>query len=70
MADNTRVGQSNKDDPAKVAAQGYAAMMAGKRRVVGGGSATRAQYLAGMVLPDVVKAAMHSLMAKPQRPAA
>ena len=70
MADNTRVGQSNKDDPAKVAAQGYTAMMAGKRRVVGGGSATRAQYFAGMVLPDVVKAAVHSLMAKPQRPAA
>jgi short-subunit dehydrogenase len=70
MADDTRVGQGNKDDPAKVAAQGYAAMMAGKRRVVGGGSATRAQYYAGIVLPDVVKAAMHTLMAKPQRPAA
>ena len=59
-----------RDVARRFAAQGYTAMMAGKRRVVGGGSATRAQYFAGMVLPDVVKAAVHSLMAKPQRPAA
>lgn len=66
MAESTRVGRSDKDDPAQVAAQGYAAMMAGKRRVVGGGTATMVQYLAGMVLPDPVKAAMHTWMAKPQ----
>jgi uncharacterized protein len=67
MADNTKIGQSSsKDDPAQVAAQGYRAMMAGKRRVVGGGMSTRAQYYAGIVLPDAVKAVMHSSMAKPR----
>jgi short-subunit dehydrogenase len=70
MARNTRVGQGSKDDPAQVAAQGFAALMAGKRRVVGGGLSTRAQYVAGMVLPDRVKAAVHALMARPQHRAA
>ena len=65
MADNTRVGRSSKDDPARVAAQGFAAMMAGKRRVVGGGLSTRVQYVAGVLLPDRAKAAMHAVMAKP-----
>jgi short-subunit dehydrogenase len=69
MADNTKIGQGSKDDPAQVAAQGFAAMMAGRRRVVGGGLSTRAQYVAGMVLPDRVKAAMHTMMAKPHRAA-
>src|SRR4051812_8972307 len=66
MADDTMVGRGPKDDPAQVAAQGFAALMAGKRRVVGGGLQTRAQYVAGTVLPDRVKAAMHTVMAKPR----
>ena len=66
MAGNTRVGQSSKDDPEQVAAQGYAALMAGKRRVVAGSVATRAQYVAGVLLPDPVKAAVHTVMAKPK----
>lgn len=66
MAHNTLVGRGRKDDPAQVAAQGFAAMMAGKPRVVGGGLQTRAQYLAAQVLPDRAKAAMHALMAKPR----
>jgi short-subunit dehydrogenase len=67
MADNTRIGQSSKDDPAQVAEQGYAALTAGRRRVVSGSISTRVQYVAGVVLPDPVKAAMHSMMAKPKR---
>jgi uncharacterized protein len=70
MADNTMIGRGSKDDAAKVAAQGYEALMAGKRRVVGGGLNTRAQYVANIVMPDRVKAVMHSLMAKPKKPAA
>jgi uncharacterized protein len=70
LADRTLIGKGSKDDPAQVAAQGFAAMMAGKRRVVGGGLNTKAQYLAGVVLPDRVKAAMHTVMAKPRKPAA
>jgi uncharacterized protein len=65
MASNTMIGRGSKDDPAEVAAQGYAALMAGKRRVVGGGVSTRAQYVAGVLLPDRAKSAMHALMAKP-----
>jgi short-subunit dehydrogenase len=64
------MGRSGKDDPAKVAAQGYAALMAGRRRVVGGGLQTRAQYMASIVLPDRVKATVHSVMAKPRGHAA
>jgi short-subunit dehydrogenase len=67
MADDTMIGRGPKDDPAQVAEQGFAALMAGKRRVVGGGLQTRAQYVAGTVLPDRVKAAMHTVMARPRR---
>jgi short-subunit dehydrogenase len=69
MADDTVVGRGSKDDPAQVAAQGFAAMMAGRRRVLGGGVQTKAQYVAGVLLPDRVKAAMHAVMAKPRKPA-
>jgi uncharacterized protein len=64
--ENTKMGQGHKDDAAQVAAQSYQALMAGKRRVVGGGISTRAAYYAGTVLPDAVKAVMHSAMAKPR----
>jgi short-subunit dehydrogenase len=66
MAANTLVGRGRKDDPAQVAAQGFAAMMAGKRRVVGGGLQTHAQYVLSEVLPDRAKAAMHAVLAKPR----
>lgn len=66
MADDTRVGQGSKDDPAQVAAQGFAAMEAGKGRVVGGGLNTRLQYWAGILLPDAAKSSMHAVMAKPK----
>jgi short-subunit dehydrogenase len=66
MAENTMVGRSSKDDPAQVAEQGFQALLAGRRRVVTGSLSTRAQYFAGMVLPDPVKAAVHSVMAKPR----
>ena len=66
MADNTRVGAGSKDDPAEVAAQGFAALMSGKRRVVGGSIGTKAQYVAGTLMPDRMKAAMHAVMAKPR----
>jgi short-subunit dehydrogenase len=66
MARNTLVGRSRKDDPAQVAEQGFAAMMAGKPRVVGGGLQTHAQYLIGQVLPDRAKALVHAVLAKPR----
>ncbi|SDR96075.1 Short-chain dehydrogenase [Friedmanniella luteola] len=64
--DDTRIGQGPKDDPADVAQQGYAALMAGKDRVVAASAMTKAQELAAKVLPDKAKAALHRVMAEPQ----
>lgn len=62
---DTKVGQSDKDDPAQVAAQGFDAMMAGKDKVVAGSWKTKAHGLANRVLPDSVKAQAHRDMAEP-----
>ncbi|WP_030294788.1 SDR family NAD(P)-dependent oxidoreductase [Streptomyces katrae] len=62
---DTKVGRSDKDDPAQVAAQGFEAMMAGKDKVVAGSWKTKAQGLANRVLPDSVKAEIHRGMAEP-----
>jgi short-subunit dehydrogenase len=51
--------------PAEVARQGYEALMAGKEKVVGGSLKNKAQTVAGMVVPDSVKAEMHRKMAQP-----
>jgi uncharacterized protein len=60
------VGQADKDDPARVAKQGFEAMLAGKNRVVAESLLTKAQELANKVLPDQVKAAVHRKMAEPK----
>jgi short-subunit dehydrogenase len=63
--DDTKVGQSSKDDPAEVAKQGFEALMKGKQRVVAGSLKTKAQGVANKVLPDKAKAAAHRQMAEP-----
>jgi short-subunit dehydrogenase len=65
MAEDTKVGQSEKDDPATVARQGFDALMNGDARVVGGGLRTKLQEAASKVMPDKAKAAMHRGMAEP-----
>ena len=62
---DTRVGTGKKDDPAQVAQQGFEALMAGERRVVGGSLRTKVSEAANKVLPDQVKAAVHKKMAEP-----
>lgn len=62
---DTKVGASEKDDPATVARQGVDALLAGSSRVTGGGLKTRLQDAASKVVPDKVKAAMHRGMAEP-----
>ena len=62
---DTKVGQSDKDDPATVARQGVEALLAGKPRVTGGGLMTRVQDAGSKVTPDRVKAALHRDMAEP-----
>ncbi|MEU4196852.1 SDR family NAD(P)-dependent oxidoreductase [Kribbella sp. NPDC026611] len=64
--DATPVGQAGKDDPAEVARQGLAALMAGKDRQVAASLKTRAQELAAKMTPDKVKAAMHRKLAEPE----
>jgi short-subunit dehydrogenase len=64
--DNTRVGQSEKDDPAEVAKQAFDALIAGKPRVVAESLKTKAQELANKVMPDKLKAATHRTMAEPK----
>lgn len=63
--EDTKVGQSKKDDPAQVAKQGFKALMDGEDKVVGGSLKTKAQAAANAVLPDRVKAETHRLMAEP-----
>ncbi|WP_229069978.1 SDR family oxidoreductase [Actinoplanes sp. DH11] len=63
--DDTRVGQSKKDDPAQVAAQGFEAMLKDKEKVVAGSLKTKAQGVGAKVMPDRLKAEMHRRMAEP-----
>ena len=64
--DDTPVGRGSKDDPAQVAAQGFAALMDGKNTIVAGSLKTKAQGALDDVLPDKVKATAHRRMAEPK----
>jgi uncharacterized protein len=64
--DDTPVGQSDKDEPAEVAMQGFDPLMAGKERVVAESLLTKAQELANKVVPDKLKAAAHRAIAEPK----
>jgi short-subunit dehydrogenase len=63
--DDTKVGASEKDDPADVAKQGFEAMLKEKQKVVAGSLKTKAQGVASKVMPDRMKAEMHRKMAEP-----
>jgi short-subunit dehydrogenase len=62
---DTKVGQAKKDDPALVAKNGFAAMMAGKDSVLGGGFKSKVEGLMNEVLPETVKAAQAGKQTKP-----
>jgi short-subunit dehydrogenase len=62
---DTDVGKSNKDDPAQVAQDGFDALMAGDERAVSASMKTKLQAKSSRLMPDSVKAEMHSKMAKP-----
>lgn len=61
--DNTKVGVSEKDDPAEVARQGFEALMAEKDHVVAG-SMKNKLFTADLV-PDALKIAAHADLSKP-----
>jgi uncharacterized protein len=62
---DTKVGSSDKDDPADVAREGFEALMAGKERAVSASLTTKLQGRGSRLLPDSAKAAMHRRMAEP-----
>jgi len=62
---DTKVGADDKDDPADVAADGFAALMAGEERVVSSSLKTKLQGRASRLLPDGAKAELHRRMAEP-----
>lgn len=63
--DDTKVGNSKKDDPAEVAKQGFEALMAGKDDIIAGSLKTKLQGMASRILPDTVNAEQHRKMAEP-----
>ncbi|HEY0717938.1 MAG TPA: SDR family NAD(P)-dependent oxidoreductase [Streptosporangiaceae bacterium] len=66
MEDNTVIGNSPKDDPAKVARNGFEALMAGKDQVVARSMKARLQAAGAKFMPDQARAAAHALMTKPK----
>jgi uncharacterized protein len=63
--DDTPVGKGSKDDPAKVAEQGFKALMKGEDKLVAGSVKTKVQGAANKILPDKLKSAAHRKMAEP-----
>jgi short-subunit dehydrogenase len=63
---DTKVGASDKDDPADVARDGFEALMAGKERVVSASLSTKLQGRGSRLMPDKLKAGMHRRMAEPE----
>jgi short-subunit dehydrogenase len=66
--EDTKVGQAKKDDPAEVAEQGFAALMAGKDHVVAGSFKNKVQAAAAKFMSDERNAKMHGAQLKPESP--
>lgn len=64
-AEDTKLGTSEKDDPAEVAKDGFEALMAGKDHVVAGSLKNKFQAAAGYALPDPLVAKAHAGMSAP-----
>jgi len=62
---DTRVGAGPKDDPAKVAEQGFEALMQGDDHVVAGSFRNKVQAVAAKAMPDTAKAETHRKMTEP-----
>lgn len=63
--EDTRMGSGPKDDPAKVAAQGFEALMKGDQTVTAGSLLNKVQTAAGKIIPDKLKSEQHRRMAEP-----
>lgn len=65
--EHTKEGQAEKDDPALVAEQGFAAMMDGKDSVLAGSISSRIEGFANELLPETTKAKLAGEASKPLR---
>ena len=63
--EDTKLGQTKKDDPAEVALEGYEALIAGKDHVVAGSMKNKVQASAAKVMPAETTARFHAGMSKP-----
>lgn len=63
--DDTRLGRMSKDDPAKVAKQGFDALMRGDREVLAESLTTKIMGVSNRFLPDSVKAAANRVLSAP-----
>lgn len=64
--EESRAAQGKKDDPAKVAKDGYDALMAGKDHVVAGSVKNKVMTKASDVIPEKASAAIHGRMNQPK----
>jgi short-subunit dehydrogenase len=64
--EDTKLGQSKKDDPAAVAREGFEALMAGDDHVVAGSFKNKVQAGMAKVMPERATAAAHAPMSRPQ----
>ncbi len=62
---DTKLGQSEKDDPVEVAREGFEALMEGKDHVVAGSFKNKVQTVAAHVMPDTTMAEMHRKQTEP-----
>jgi short-subunit dehydrogenase len=63
--EDTKLGQSEKDDPRDVARDGFEALMAGKDHVVAGSARNKLQAGVAKLLPEKVAATLHASMSEP-----
>jgi short-subunit dehydrogenase len=63
---DTPVDEGKKDDPAEVARDAFRALMSGDDKVVAGSAKNAIQVAMGKVMPETVKAALHSRQVKPE----
>ena len=60
------ISKGPKDDPAKVARQGFETLMRGDQKVVAGSVLVKAMGMANRVLPDQLKAVGNRVMSMPR----
>ena len=63
--EDTRVGASEKDDPAQVAREGFEALMKGKDHVVAGSFKNKVQSTLAQITPETMSAEAHRKLSEP-----